>query len=219
MDIRKLTSIRVKGDQPLLLERSCHQNRVGIERAGLIMTPIALSFFIGIFSIFGHLSFKAFILVSLGMITLIEYVLWRRYKRHLRAFPADEKNWCKEYGRLGKKAYSFNARLNAFQNYAEFAEPDKEVDPMIVEKYALEQAQLEAEYRSLMRRQAAMLFADASADGAPAAFHETADLSDHVFMNRVRVEDTETASASNEDVMDDSNAEVTSERHLRAVKQ
>ncbi len=106
-------------------------------------------------------------------------------RRRIAAIPAPRREWHERLVALMARVEAFNSRLHAFQLYAANAESGQEVDPAVVEKYAAERQELVNLECKLMRDHATMEFDAANAEDG-GSFRETRDLSDAIFMNKVR---------------------------------
>lgn len=131
---------------------------------------------------------------SFFLLLAAAYALWiarlqREDRARVAAIPAGVREWNERLVTLLRRIEGFNSRLSAFKLYASNAEPGQQVDPAVVEKYVAEGEELRTLKRQLLRDHALTEFEQAAA-GDDTGYRETRDLSDAIFVNRVRIEGT-----------------------------
>ncbi len=126
----------------------------------------------------------------------LPYIGWYCLERfRFKRIPADERSLGETHLALIERVEHFNERLSAIKDYVENADPTKEVDPAIIEKYEAERKDLDEQMRAFMREDALRRFEKAVVRDDDGKYRATRDLSEAIFISRVRVEEAEAKEA------------------------
>lgn len=111
--------------------------------------------------------------------------------RTLPALPPDERAENQEYAELFERAEAFNRRLQALQEFAARTGVEEQPGPDVVAKYAAERMELAERLKPFLRKNALENLRRAVEANVDGRYRSTIDVSDAVYVNRLRVSDAE----------------------------
>lgn len=107
--------------------------------------------------------------------------------RRLKLMPGEEKRWHTDYIALCGEVEKFSERLEAFRRLALTLDSTQEIDRTLIGRYLAERDSLSERMRVFRRDMALKRYEEAVSKNTDGRFRDTRDVTEQVFVNRVRV--------------------------------
>lgn len=131
------------------------------------------------------------LLSGLAFVVLNHLINASALKERRAKYSPEQLEWHERYVAHVARAERFNERLGALQQFARHAGPDREVEYPLTDTYVQERDALEKEFDALMRQDALWKLEAAVLRGDDGRFRDTRDVTEAVFVQRVRLDDAD----------------------------